>query len=254
MTSLLSSTLSLIRLNTSRIQVQDIYRNCVASSSRTASSWVGLDSLKSPKGANVPNTRYGRGQGSTKGGTSGRGHKGQKARSGNGKPNARFEGGQTPLHRLFPKRGFVNFTAKTFAPLNIPKLQEWLLLGRLDPSKTITTHHLVRTNAVHGLSHCSGIKLLGTPDPTLPLPPLDLELGRFSTSAAEAIMNAGGKVKAVYHNRLALRQEVWPEKFEGRRVKNALPVRKADIEYYSNPKKHGYLVTPSTPSKQTQVV
>jgi hypothetical protein len=53
-------------------------------------------------------TRLGRGQGSTKGGTAGRGHKGQKARSGNGKPVPGYEGGQTPIHRLFPKRGFVN--------------------------------------------------------------------------------------------------------------------------------------------------
>lgn len=52
--------------------------------------------------------RVGRGQGSGRGGTSGKGHKGQKARAGNGKPKPGFEGGQTPITKLFPKRGFVN--------------------------------------------------------------------------------------------------------------------------------------------------
>lgn len=54
-------------------------------------------------------------------------------------------------------------------------------------------------------------------------------------------MAAGGKVTAVYHNNLSLRQEVWPEKFEGKEVKPAAPVRRTDIEYYTNPEKFGYL-------------
>jgi large subunit ribosomal protein L15 len=63
-------------------------------------------------GSLLQSVRLGRGSSSTKGGTSGRGHKGQKARSGNGKPKAGFEGGQTPITRLFPKRGFVNLSVK----------------------------------------------------------------------------------------------------------------------------------------------
>lgn len=93
---------------------------------------------------------------------------------------------------------------------------------------------------MHGLSKQAGVKLLGHPDPDLPLPKLKLELSRYSKSAAEAVMAAGGEVEAVYHNNLSLKQEVAPEKFE-RPVKSALPVRRTDIEFYSNPANHGYL-------------
>lgn len=79
---------------------------------------------------------------------------------------------------------------------------------------------------MHGLSHLSGIKLLGDADPTLPLPPLKLELSRYSKSAAQTIINAGGEVKAVYHNNLSLRKEWYPEKFMDKEIKDAKPTRK----------------------------
>jgi len=60
-----------------------------------------------------------------------------------------------------------------------------------------------------------------------------MELSRYSKSAAKAITDAGGKVTAVYHNKLGLRQEVWPEKFQGREVELAKPTRKADISKLS---------------------
>jgi large subunit ribosomal protein L15 len=82
---------------------------------------------------------------------------------------------------------------------------------------------------VHGISHLSGIKLLGDVDPSLPLPPLVVHLSRFSKSAAKAILDAGGEVKAVYHNNLGLWQEVHPDKFVGREIKMAKPTRRADI-------------------------
>lgn len=87
----------------------------------------------------------------------------------------------------------------------------------------------MRSNIIHGISGFAGIKLLGPADPTLPLPPLHLELSRFSKSAAKAVIDAGGKVSAVYHNRLGLRSEVWPEKFEGKPIQLAKPTRKTDI-------------------------
>ncbi|KAJ9101807.1 hypothetical protein QFC21_003146 [Naganishia friedmannii] len=215
------------------------------SSSRWASTYVHLGDLADNKGAREDNVRLGRGWSSTKGGTSGRGHKGQKARAGNGKPKAGFEGGQTPITRLFPKRGFTNFTNKTYAPVNIAKLQEWLALGKLDPAETIDVETIFQSNLVHGIKGFSGVKLLGQPNPSLPLPPLKLRLSRYSKSAAQAIIAAGGDVTAVYHNALALRQAAHPEKFFGREVKEALPVRKTDILYYSNPAKHGYLAKES---------
>jgi large subunit ribosomal protein L15 len=162
-----------------------------------------------------------------------------------------YEGGQTPLHRLFPKRGFVNLcaqplflnpsaradsssTSRTYAPLPLSRLQQFLSSGRLDPTLPIGIGEIVRSNAIHGLSpsRFSGVKLLGEADPNLPLPPLELNLSRFSKSAAKAVIEAGGKVKAVYHNRLGLRQEVYPEKFEGREIEAAKPIRKTDIREF----------------------
>ncbi|OXC70655.1 ribosomal protein L15 [Cryptococcus neoformans] len=211
-----------------------------ASSSRAVSTAVHLSDLTPAKGSTKTDTRYGRGPGSQKGGTSGRGHKGQKARNGKG-VRLGFEGGQTPLYRKIPKRGFINFTSKTYAPLSIATLQSWIAQSRISPDEPITVGTIVRSNAVHGLSHLSGIKLLGDADPTLPLPPLKLELSRYSKSAAQTIINAGGEVKAVYHNNLSLRKEWYPEKFMDKEIKGAKPTRKNDILYYTNPAKYGYL-------------
>ncbi|KLT42299.1 ribosomal protein L15 [Cutaneotrichosporon oleaginosum] len=205
-----------------------------------AMSTTHLGNLAPAKGSTKVNLRRGRGEGSTKGGQAGRGHKGQNARSGTGKPTPGFAGGQTPLHRLFPKRGFVNFTRRVYAPLQVATLQRWIALGRINPTAPITIGTVVRANAVHGLSKQAGVKLVGKPDTSLPLPPVKLELSRFSKGAADAIIAAGGEVEAVYHNNLSLRQEIWPEKMP-RPVKSALPIRRTDIEFYSNPENHGYL-------------
>ncbi|KAK8853121.1 ribosomal protein L15 [Kwoniella newhampshirensis] len=234
--SLLSSTSRLLAIPSSG-----------ASSSRSASTFAHLGELSPAKGSTKVDTRYGRGPGSQKGGTSGRGHKGQKARAGKG-VRLGFEGGQTPLHRKIPKRGFINFTSKTYAPLSIATLQSFISQSRISPTETITVGTIVRSNAVHGLSHLSGVKLLGEPDPELPLPPLKLELSRYGKSAAQAIINAGGEVSAVYHNNLGLRKECFPEKFVGRDIKAAKPTRKTDILYYTNPKKYGYLANESNPA------
>ena len=81
--------------------------------------------------------RLGRGDGSGRGGTATRGHKGQKARAGNGKPKPGFEGGQTPLTRLIPKRGFTNPHKQHYAPLNVNPLQNWIEQVRLANTKPI---------------------------------------------------------------------------------------------------------------------
>jgi len=82
---------------------------------------------------------------------------------------------------------------------------------------------------------------LSQPDPDLPLPSLTLRLSRYSKSAAKAILAAGGDITAVYHNNLSLRKVAYPEKYMGREIKDAEPVRKTDIQYYTNPLKFGYL-------------
>jgi hypothetical protein len=130
---------------------------------------------------------------------------------------------------LFPKRGFLNFTRRTYAPLPLKRLQAFIAEARLDPAMPITVGSVIRSNLVHGISRHAGVKLLGPADPDLPLPKLELELSRFSKSAADAIIAAGGKVTAVYHNNLSLRQEVFPEKFIGEEVKMADPIRRTDL-------------------------
>ncbi|KAL7418381.1 YmL10 [Cryptotrichosporon argae] len=242
------ATLStVLRLSESSTRCAARIMSSLPSSSRASSS-VSLADLRPAPGSTQPNVRLGRGNSSTKGGQAGRGHKGQKARHGNGKPVPGFEGGQTPLTRLFPKRGFTPFTARTYVALPLHRLQAWLAAGRLDPSAPVTIGAVVRANLIHGLSGKAGVKLLGPADPDLPLPPLTLELSRFSKSAADAVIEAGGKVTAVYHNNLSLRQEVWPEKFVGREVRQAKPIRRTDIEYYQNPEKHGYLAAQAAPA------
>jgi len=130
---------------------------------------------------------------------------------------------------VFPKRGFLNFTRRTYAPLPLKRLQAFIAQARLDPAMPITVGSVVRANLVHGLSGKAGVKLLGPVDPDLPLPKLELELSRFSKSAADAVIAAGGKVTAVYHNNLSLRQEIYPEKFIGKEVKMADPIRRTDL-------------------------
>ncbi|CAD6584201.1 MAG: YmL10 [Tremellales sp. Tagirdzhanova-0007] len=212
-----------------------------AATSTRSGSYVSLGNLKPAPGSHRPTTRIGRGIGSGKGGhTTGRGHKGAKAR-GTGNPYVGFEGGQTPLHKKLPKRGFFNFTSKKYAPLPIARLQKWLQASRIDSAQPITIRSVIHSNLVHGLSKLDGIKLIGKVASDLPLPPLVVHLSRFTESAAKAILDAGGEVKAVYHNRLGLRQEMFPDRFVGREVKQAKPTLRADIEYYTDPEKFGYL-------------
>ncbi|KAK1922026.1 ribosomal protein L18e/L15P [Papiliotrema laurentii] len=211
------------------------------------SSHVTIDHLAPPR-PKKQRRRIGRGVGSKRGGhTVGRGHNGAKAR-GTGNPYRGFEGGQTPLYRRLPKRGFKNPFRKAFRPLNIETIQQWIAQGRFDPKETLTINKAVSTKMVNWLSVNShtGIKLTGRVNRDLPLPPLTIHLSRFTESAAKAIIKAGGTVLSVYHNRLALWQELHPDKFEGaRRVKVAGPTRRKDIEFYTNPAKHGYLSDPA---------
>jgi len=180
--------------------------------------------------------RVGRGQGSGHGGTAGRGHNGQKSRSGNGKPKASFEGGQTPITRKFPKRGFVNQNAKTWAPVNLDRLQHWIDQGRLEssPDKPITAHELLLSGCVHDVH--DGIKLLGDGAEQLTTP-VHITPSRASKSAIKAVEKLGGTVFCKYYNPLALRDCV-----KGRTDRrSAAPTRKEDILWYTNWRNRGYL-------------
>ncbi|KIP03905.1 hypothetical protein PHLGIDRAFT_76858 [Phlebiopsis gigantea 11061_1 CR5-6] len=203
---------------------------------RTVSSRIRLSNLSPAENSQHKQKRVGRGQGSGRGGTSGKGHKGQKARSGNGKPKAGFEGGQTPLVKLFPKRGFVNANGKEYAPVNLDRIQYWIEQGRLtsSPENPITARELLLSGCVHDVH--DGIKLLASGSEHLKTP-IYITPSKASKTAVRAVEKLGGTVFCKYYNPLALRDCV-----KGRTDRvQAAPVRQNDIVWYTQWKNRGYL-------------
>ena len=144
-----------------------------------------LHELKPAEGSRSTRNRVGRGIGSGNGKTAGRGHKGQNSRSGGGvRPG--FEGGQNPLFRRLPKRGFTNINRKEFAIVNLDTL------NRFEEGTEVTPALLIETGVVS--SEKSGIKILG--NGTLDKK-LSVKAHKFSASAKEAIENAGGQTEVV---------------------------------------------------------
>jgi large subunit ribosomal protein L15 len=181
--------------------------------------------------------RVGRGVGSSKGKTCGRGHKGQKSRSGGGvKPG--FEGGQTPFWKTLPKRGMNNPNAMPMLPMNVGTIQDYIDMGRLDPTKQITIKSMVEAGMakVNGIKH--GIKLLANGKDRLKSP-LNILVSRASTSAIEAVEGVGGQVMTVHYNKLALRALLRPHKFDVIPRQARPPPRL--MEYYTDWNKRGYL-------------
>ncbi|KIY45139.1 ribosomal protein L15 [Fistulina hepatica ATCC 64428] len=211
----------------------------MSSSSRVARTTLG--NLRAARGSQHNQKRVGRGQGSGYGGTSGRGMNGQKSRSGVGlKPQ--FEGGQTTIVKRFPKRGFYNPNAKTWAPVNLDRIQHWIDIGRLtsSPEHPITARELLLSGCVHDVH--DGIKVLGDGAPHLKTP-VYITPSRASKSAIRAVEANGGKIVCKYYNALALRDCV-----HGRMDRvEAAPTRKADIKWYGKDQNRGYI------SKETLV-
>jgi large subunit ribosomal protein L15 len=144
-----------------------------------------LSNLKPKKGARHAKKRVGRGPGSGHGKTSGRGEKGQKSRSGySGKRG--FEGGQMPLHRRLPKRGFTNIFKKDYAVVNVSDLE------RFDNGASIDEAMLRQAGLVKG-SH-DGVKVLGDGELSKKL---TVSATKFSKSAKEIIEKAGGTVQEI---------------------------------------------------------
>ena len=146
-----------------------------------------LNELRDNPGANKPRTRVGRGPGSGKGKTGGRGVKGQKARSGvaiNG-----FEGGQMPLHMRMPKRGFNNPFAKEFAEVNLWRLEQAIAAGKLDAKKAINAEVLIAAGVLR--REKDGVRLLGKGELTTKI---DITVYSASAAAKAAVEKAGGKV------------------------------------------------------------
>lgn len=162
----------------------------------------------------------GRGIGSSKGKTAGRGHKGQKARSGGG-PKIGFEGGQTPMRLRIPKRGFHNPFSRDYQPLNLNRLAARLENGELDPSKVITMKDLIDSRTVRRRIK-DGVKILGNGADGFSWN-VKLEVSQVSQKAREAIEKAGGEVATVYYNTLGLRALTRPDWFarKGRKIPRA---------------------------------
>lgn len=147
-----------------------------------------LNELRDNPGARPKSKRLGRGIGSGKGKTSGKGVKGQKAREGvslNG-----FEGGQLPIYRRLPKRGFSNVNRKDYAPLNIGTLAALIEAGKIDAGQKITEATL-RAAGVYAGSKLSGVRLLGRGEISQKV---EIEVSGASASAIAAIEQAGGSV------------------------------------------------------------
>ena len=146
-----------------------------------------LSEIADRPGARKTRRRVGRGIGSGKGKTAGRGVKGQKARTGVAVKG--FEGGQMPLHRRLPKRGFNKPFRKEFNEINLGRLQQSIDAGKLDAKSTIDADALVKAGVVRRAKH--GVRLLGEGELKAKVA---LSVAGASKSAVAAVEKAGGSV------------------------------------------------------------
>ena len=144
-----------------------------------------LDELKPSEGSRFESKRVGRGIGSGTGKTSGKGHKGQNARSGGGvRPG--FEGGQMPLYRRLPKRGFTNIFAKKYVTINVEVLEKF------ENGTEVTAETLKEAVIISKI--LEGFKILGRGELTKSL---NVKVAGYTESAKEKIEKAGGKAEVI---------------------------------------------------------
>lgn len=146
-----------------------------------------LHELHDNPGATKPKKRIGRGPGSGKGKTGGRGIKGQKSRS--GVAIGGYEGGQMPLYQRLPKRGFSSRNRKNFAVINLGLIQKFIEAGKLDAKAEITEDVLVETGALRRKK--DGVRILAKGEITAKV---TLTVTGASKAAIEAVEKAGGKL------------------------------------------------------------
>ena len=145
-----------------------------------------LHELSPAAGSTKANFRKGRGAGSGNGKTAGKGHKGQNARSGGGvRPG--FEGGQLPLYRKLPKRGFTNHFAKQYAIVNLDTLENKYAAGAVIDIDTLINDKVIKNKF-------DGLKVLANGEITKAI---TVKAERFSATAKEAIEKAGGKAEQI---------------------------------------------------------
>jgi len=151
---------------------------------------IQIHNIKVPEGSNKGKKRVGRGPGSGHGKTAARGYKGQKSRSGySSRPG--FEGGQMPLQRRLPKRGFTNIFKKVWVEVKLTDLE-----ARLDGSEEITPDLLTEKGIIRksSLANSDGVVVLGQGEVRKPL---KITAHRFTTSAREKIEAAGGRATVI---------------------------------------------------------
>ncbi len=147
---------------------------------------MGLDKLKPAEGSKGKKFRVGRGQGSGNGKTAGRGHKGAQSRSGY-KSKRGFEGGQMPLHRRIPKRGFTNIFRREYEVVNVDRIAEVFEAGTVVTPELLRAHGLVSRGA-------APVKVLARGDVAKAL---TIKAHKFSGKAAEKIQAAGGTTEVL---------------------------------------------------------
>jgi large subunit ribosomal protein L15 len=148
---------------------------------------IGLNNLKAPAGATHKKKRVGRGPGSGLGKTAGRGNKGQKSRSGYSRQRG-FEGGQMPLHRRLPKRGFTNIFKKEWVEVNLADLDSLFEAGA-----TVNPEELVKSGVIRR-SEIAAVVILGQGTVGKAL---NVSAHRFSASARRKIEEAGGQAEVI---------------------------------------------------------
>ena len=146
-----------------------------------------LNQLAPSPGSRKAPKRIGRGIGSGTGKTSGRGHKGQGARAGSA--TRTFEGGQMPIYRRLPKRGFKNLFRKVYAPVNLDRLQAAVDAGRIDPGRPVDLLTLRAAGLIS--KRLDGVRLLARGELTTAL---TIEVDSASKAAVAAVAKAGGKL------------------------------------------------------------
>ena len=149
-----------------------------------------LNALMDNLGARKSVKRVGRGMASGTGKTAGRGHKGQKARSGSRK-QATFQGGQMPIMRRFPKFGFNNPFAVNFVTINLGDIEKFIASGKIDAKKEITLETLMAAKVLN--REMSGLKVLAKGEIKTTV---NIVADKWSKSAEVAIVKAGGTIKA----------------------------------------------------------
>ena len=159
-----------------------------------------LNEIKDNLGSTKSRKRIGRGIGSGTGKTSGKGHKGQKSRSGVSIKG--FEGGQMPIHRRLPKRGFTNINRVNYTELNLDNIQKLIDGKKIDPKKIISYKTLMDLGLVK--SKKAKIKLLGKGDIKIKI---DIEVSAFSKSAKENIEKIGCSVIILEDKKKSINQD-----------------------------------------------